>query len=333
MKVLVRPVFLVATLVTLIAAPTHAKLTPAQKCAVAKEKATAAKTVAEIKCHRKTKLAAPADPACLQKAEDKFAKAFAKADAAGTCQVTGDGDSIGAKVDVLVNALVDALRPAARATTTTPAQKCADTKLQAAGNDTSAQFKCHEQSLSTISQALLALCLADAKSKLDTAFEKAEAPGTCTTTGDAGTIKDTVDTFVTDTTRTLVPPATPATPTGLPGAPTPTPGGSGSTRCCQMMWLGVPSCLDAEESRAVLECGIFSGTVPPAGQVCDGGGSGSCGSVKTQGACCACVGPPQIGAFCFESPTQQAQTACQSGNGCSLQLGACGPNSGTCGGP
>ena len=75
--------FLVAPLLT--AAPAHAQLSAAQKCAIAKEKAAAKKAADKIKCYKKTKFAAAVAPACLQKAEGTFAKAFAKAEAPGGC--------------------------------------------------------------------------------------------------------------------------------------------------------------------------------------------------------------------------------------------------------
>ena len=52
---------------TLSAGPAHAKLTPAQKCAVAKLKAAAKKADSKAKCTVKKKFAAPADSTCLHR--------------------------------------------------------------------------------------------------------------------------------------------------------------------------------------------------------------------------------------------------------------------------
>src|SRR6267378_3737779 len=69
----------------------HASATPAQKCAVAKNKAAAKKIGAKLKCWQKAFAtgAASADSACLMAAETKFNAAIMKADAKGGCVVTG----------------------------------------------------------------------------------------------------------------------------------------------------------------------------------------------------------------------------------------------------
>jgi hypothetical protein len=207
MKVLLSIGCLVALLVTLTAAAAHAKLTPAQKCAAAKEKATAKKAAGKINCYRKTNLVVPADPACLQKAEDTFAKAFAKAEKPGACDVIGDADGIEAQVDTFVSALVQALQPAARASMS-PELKCALKKITAAKDYDTHLLNCNA-SASTSSQGFLANCRMKAGDTFDAACTKAEAQSACNTTCDA--IKNLVNMFVTGATSTLVPPT--ATPT------------------------------------------------------------------------------------------------------------------------
>jgi hypothetical protein len=70
----------------------HAKETPAQKCAVAKQKAAATKMSAKLKCWQKAIAsgAANAAPACLTAAETKFNTAIGKAETKGGCSVTGE---------------------------------------------------------------------------------------------------------------------------------------------------------------------------------------------------------------------------------------------------
>jgi len=186
------------------AAPAAAKLTPAQKCVSAKEAATAKEAAAKIACYSNIKLAAPPDPACLQKAEAKFTEAFAKAEKPGACNVNGDAGSIEAGVDAYVTALVQALQPQARAAT--PAQTCAVAKLKAASKKTTAKMKCEQQNLSTGSDALLGICFSSAAQRFADAFAKAEALGVCETMGDGAVIGSQVDTWVTGMALLLTPP-------------------------------------------------------------------------------------------------------------------------------
>jgi hypothetical protein len=209
-----------APFVILAAAAAHAKLTPAQKCAAAKEKATAKKAAGKINCYRKTNLVVPADPVCLQKAEDTFVKAFAKAEKPGACDVIGDADGIETQVDTFVNALVQALQPAARASMS-PELKCALKKITAAKDYDTHLLNCNA-SASTSSQGFLANCRMKAGDTFDAACTKAEAQSACNTTCDA--IKNLVNMFVTGATQTLVPPPATPTPTRAPTlTPTRTP--------------------------------------------------------------------------------------------------------------
>jgi hypothetical protein len=86
----------------------HAGATPAQKCAVAKQKAAAKKVSAKLKCWQKAIAAgtASADPACLTTAETKFTTAVAKAETKGGCVETGEAGVIENTVDTCVNNIV-----------------------------------------------------------------------------------------------------------------------------------------------------------------------------------------------------------------------------------
>ena len=72
------------------------------KCSVAKKKAVAAKTAAKLGCLAKAfgKEPGTIDPACITKAETKFAGAWAKAEAKPPCLTTGDEVALETKVDV-----------------------------------------------------------------------------------------------------------------------------------------------------------------------------------------------------------------------------------------
>ena len=84
----------------------HARVTPAQKCATAKNKAAAKKIESKLKCYQKAaQQAVGVDASCLTTAESKFSQAIAKADAAGGCVISGDAGPIEAAVDSCVNAI------------------------------------------------------------------------------------------------------------------------------------------------------------------------------------------------------------------------------------
>ncbi len=83
----------------------------------------------------------------------------------------------------------------------TPADKCAAAKLVAAGKKTGSKLACYGKAAKkgvTVDDA----CLGKAEQKFTAAFAKAEAKGSCRTTGDAAAIEADVDamlaTLVTD---------------------------------------------------------------------------------------------------------------------------------------
>lgn len=81
------------------AGPAHAA-TDAEKCRAAKIKAAGKKVSARANCYAKAALQSESvDPACLQKAEDKFVAAYQKAEDKGGCTTLGDVGSIETKVD------------------------------------------------------------------------------------------------------------------------------------------------------------------------------------------------------------------------------------------
>jgi hypothetical protein len=96
----------------------HARATPAQKCAAAKQKAAAKRFSAKLKCWQKattaTAGAASADPTCLTTAETKFDAAIAKAETNRGCVANGQTGVIEDAVDTCVNHIV----------TLTPATPC-----------------------------------------------------------------------------------------------------------------------------------------------------------------------------------------------------------------
>jgi len=88
-------------------APDARASTPAEKCTTAKIKAAGKKYAAKANCYAKAASHSEAvDPACLQKAETKFADAYAKAEAKGGCTTLNDAANIETKVDVCVADMV-----------------------------------------------------------------------------------------------------------------------------------------------------------------------------------------------------------------------------------
>lgn len=84
--------------------------TPAQKCAAAKIMAAGKQFAARAKCRAKAAgVGAAVDPVCLQKADDKFAVAFAKAEAKGGCGTVADAGPIGTDVGQCVGDVADDL--------------------------------------------------------------------------------------------------------------------------------------------------------------------------------------------------------------------------------
>jgi hypothetical protein len=186
-----------AVLVVGIAAPVGAQ----SKCNALKLKATGKKTLKKLVCHAKAVAKGEVlDADCLQRAEDKFADAFAKAEGKNDCiDLNGDAGSIEAEVDALVDDVASDLGGPGPS-------KCTKKKLLAAGKKTLGKAKCHAKAAGQGSD-VDAACLTKAEDKFDNAFTNAEAVADCAApTGDAGAIEAKIDAFITDMVATLDPP-------------------------------------------------------------------------------------------------------------------------------
>jgi hypothetical protein len=85
----------------------YAGATPVQKCVIAKQKAAAKKATAKLKCWEQAiALGANVDQTCLTTADTKFKAAIEKAEATGSCAITGQTDAIESEVDTCVNNIV-----------------------------------------------------------------------------------------------------------------------------------------------------------------------------------------------------------------------------------
>ena len=93
------------------------------KCDSKKLAAATKKAAAKAGCHSKaTKKGDPLDPACIQKAEDKFSKALGKAEGGDDCTSTGQATTLENAVDAFIADLVAELTSAPTPTTTTTTQ-------------------------------------------------------------------------------------------------------------------------------------------------------------------------------------------------------------------
>src|SRR5262249_40690599 len=184
-----------------------------QECGTAKLRAAGAKASARTKCFEKAVAkSVPVDQTCLDKATDRMLVSFLNIEAQGGCVFTGDAPAVEGAIDSAIGAFVGALTPA---TQDKAAVKCASTKIKAAGTKaqdkikgagTKAQdkIKCHSTSFGK-GQAIDPNCLNKADIKFLKSFQKADAKGGCSVTGDAATIEAIVDGLVDDVVALLVP--------------------------------------------------------------------------------------------------------------------------------
>ena len=198
----------IASIAFLAAAPGAAL---AGKCSSGEAKATGKK--ASCKGSVFSKAAAknlPADPAKLQKCEDKFSASFAKAQSAGDCTSGVTAGAEETKVDNFVNDLNTEL-----AVGPLPS-KCQAAKLKAGGKKASCKLGVHAKGLAK-NLAPDPVKLQACTDKFSAAFAKAETGTTCGTSANATTIENKVDAFVADIVDDVNPP--PTTTTLLPACP------------------------------------------------------------------------------------------------------------------
>ena len=89
-------------------------------CAPAKLRAAAKKATMKIACYRKAlQSGSSLDPNCIARAEERFLRAFASAEARGGCLTTGDADDVEAIVDQFIADLLAQLTPSTTTSTST----------------------------------------------------------------------------------------------------------------------------------------------------------------------------------------------------------------------
>ena len=141
------------------------------KCAAAKAKVSAAAVSGQVRCQAKAaSKGTPVDVQCLQKAESKLRRAFARADSKGACE--GDADTALAAVGACTTAFGGAVSGDGR---------CAAKKLKATGRRTRDEAACARKGAAKGPEAAAA-CLAAADAKFQAAIGRADRQGTCTAT-------------------------------------------------------------------------------------------------------------------------------------------------------
>jgi len=154
----------------------HASATPAQKCAVAKNKAAAKKVLGKLKCWQKAIAAGlpAADSSCLSAAEAKFHDAITKAEFSGSCAVTGDETSIEDAVNACVASIVS-LTPA----TTTTTSAASSTTTMTATSTTTTTTACAYTAFTPVAQDAVDALGLDAAGDLNVPASCSGSPTVC----------------------------------------------------------------------------------------------------------------------------------------------------------
>ena len=95
--------------------------------------------------------------------------------------------------------------------------------------------------------------------------------------------------------------------------------------CCAGVVGGLPVCFDSEASQAATRCAAEGGTLAPAGQLCDGAGSGTCAGTKTYFGCC-----DTPDGRCFESGSFLLTPVCDGEGGTISTSATCDPATHQC---
>ncbi len=188
----------------------------ANKCAGGKINCANIKQKALLVCHQKAELKGTAvDPACIQKAEDKYSGGavpskgcFAKLEAKGGCFTVGDSATIENKVLAFVLDVVTELDPGFPAPVT---NKCSAGKKKCVFTKTSSILKCY-QTAQLKGLPVDPACIQKAEDKYSGGadptkgcFAKLELKPPCLTTGDSAALEAKVLAFIHDLIGELVP--------------------------------------------------------------------------------------------------------------------------------
>jgi phosphohistidine phosphatase SixA len=163
---------------------------PEVRCAGAKLEGTGKATRAALTCEGEQAGAGLFAGPCEGEL-DGIEQAFAAAESRGVCETAGDTSGVRGLAADLLASLREALRPS------TAASRCARAKLGAAGRLGHASLACTARAWGK-GPGVEVACLDRARSRLASAFRKAEGRHECLTTDDAASVEGLVDTFVAD---------------------------------------------------------------------------------------------------------------------------------------
>jgi hypothetical protein len=165
---------------------------PPSKCAKAQLKAAGDYAKAQTKCHAKASLLGqPVDSLCLESAQTKFAKAFAKAANAGDCPTPEDAAATGASVADFVGDVVAAITGGAAGP-----DVCDGMKIKAAGTKASNVSKCYSKAVNA-GAAPDVDCVTKAAATFNKILKK------CGTPEQLAPVEALIDTFANRLSRTL----------------------------------------------------------------------------------------------------------------------------------
>jgi Glycoside-hydrolase family GH114 len=180
-----------AVLLGLIAGSPARGATEAQRCAAAKLKAAGKATECLLGLDAKAAAGSTLDPVRVQRCRDQLGDptrgTFARAEARGGCIITGDATGVQGQIDTVVSGINTALAVG------TPTA-CQGAKLMAAGKNAKCLYALEAKG--AISGFVDPDRVQACRDKMAAAFEKAEARGSCGTTGDAASIETTLDALV-----------------------------------------------------------------------------------------------------------------------------------------
>jgi hypothetical protein len=196
--------------------------TGAQRCAAAKVKAGGKTTQCLLVVDAKAAAGSTIDAVRVQRCRDQLGDptrgAFVRAEARGGCIVTGDAPTVQGQIDNAVSTLDGALAIG------TPSA-CQAAKLMAAGKNAKCLLALQAKGATSgfVDPDRLQAC----RDKMAAAFQKAEARGSCSTTGDAASVETTLDALA-----AAIVAGEPTTATcAMAGCPAPIPCETGSGPC------------------------------------------------------------------------------------------------------
>src|SRR5262245_19328687 len=113
---------------------------PVVRCGASKLKATGRTVSALLRCHgQAVGKGLPGHPACLSEVNGKFVGSNVKAEGKGGCAIVGDAPAVAVIVGDLVTTMLDRLPGDG----TREGNRCASSKLKAAGRKADGRIKCY----------------------------------------------------------------------------------------------------------------------------------------------------------------------------------------------